>query len=343
MANISVIIPCYNVEKYLNRCLDSIVQQTFGVDNLEIICIDDASTDHTWEILLDWEKRYPDSIVALQCPVNGRQGTARNIGLEYASAPWISYIDSDDWIEPDYFEKLYKNAEASECEVVMCRNKRDSSDALTYFAEKRTGKENQLLIIDTVEKRKTFMHYAMMEYSAWGKLIRREVLTEHDIFFPENLAYEDVFWGVLMHLYVKSVYIIEERLYHYYVNQNSTVLQKDSFYHIDMLTVQLQLWDELGARGMFGEYYEELEYEFLISCYLSFLKLIALRFEKPPYSYYQILKTCVLERVPDYKQNKYVNSPDCPQILTVMLQSLEMQLNKAEFEQFAKQIRAAGI
>ena len=107
MAEISVIIPCYNVESYIDRCLTSITSQTIDLSLLEIICIDDASTDNTWSKLQAWETTYPENIMIIHCDENGRQGTARNIGLQYASAPWIAYIDSDDWIELDYFEKLY--------------------------------------------------------------------------------------------------------------------------------------------------------------------------------------------------------------------------------------------
>lgn len=339
MANISIIIPCYNVENYIDRCLTSIIQQTMGIDELEIICVDDASTDHTWEHLQRWHDLYPEHIIALGCKVNGRQGTARNIGLGYASADWICFIDSDDWVELDYLEKLYSAALYADCEVVTCQNRRDASNELTFFAERTTGKESRMLFIDTPEKRKTFLHLALMGYSAWGKLIRKSLLIENDIWFPEMLAYEDGFWGVLMHLYAQKVYIIEERLYHYYVNHSSTVLQKDTYYHIDMLTVQLQLWTELEARNMFELYHDELEYEFLFSCYLSFLKVIALRFETPPYSLYQILKTCVSARVPDYKKNKYVSAPDFSPVLATLLESLTLPLDKDAFQQFAQQIK----
>lgn len=343
MPSISVIIPCYNVENYIDRCLTSIIQQSIGIDKLEIICVDDASTDNTWSHLQSWHEQYPDTIIALGCEINGRQGTARNIGLEYSSAPWICFIDSDDWIEPDYLEKLYSAALDNDCEVVTCQNKRDSSDSLSFFNERGTGKENRLLLIDTTDKRKTFIHMALMGYSAWGKLIRKDVLIENDIWFPEMLAYEDGFWGVLMHLYIKKVYIIEEQLYHYYVNYASTVLQKDSYYHIDMLTVQLQLWAELEARGMFKLYYDELEYEYLFSCYLSFLKVIALRFETPPYSLYQILRTCTLERIPNYKSNKYIQDPNFSPVLATILESITLPLNKDDFLQFAEQIKSLHI
>lgn len=86
MNKISIIIPCYNVEKYIDRCLESIEKQTIGIETLEIICLDDKSVDGTLDKLHEWEKRYPDNIVVVELPDNGRQGCARNIGLSYMAS-----------------------------------------------------------------------------------------------------------------------------------------------------------------------------------------------------------------------------------------------------------------
>ena len=82
-----------------------------------------------------------------------------------------------------------------------------------------------------------------MEYVAWGKLIRKSLLIENTVLFPEHLTYEDTYWGFLLHMYTEKVYFLEETLYHYFVNENSTVLQMNSEHHLDLLTVQLMLWN----------------------------------------------------------------------------------------------------
>lgn len=130
MRKISVIIPCYNVASYVDRCITSIVVQTIGIDNLEIICIDDASTDHTWEHLQKWEQKFPENILLIRQEVNRRQGAARNVGLQYASADWVAFVDADDWLEPDYFEQLYAPVTQFECDVVSCDWRRDVSSSL---------------------------------------------------------------------------------------------------------------------------------------------------------------------------------------------------------------------
>ena len=104
---ISIIIPCYNTEQYIDRCLTSLINQTIGLEHLSIICVNDASTDHTWEKLESWRKRFPNNIILINAIQNGRQGTARNIAFPYVTTPYVAYLDSDDWLEPDMYEKMY--------------------------------------------------------------------------------------------------------------------------------------------------------------------------------------------------------------------------------------------
>ena len=317
MADISVIIPCYNVAPYIDRCLTTITSQTIGMNALEIICIDDASTDGTWQHLQAWEQNYPDNIILVRCDKNSRQGTARNIGLQYASADWIAFIDSDDWVELDYFEKLYQVTLLGDCEVVSCQNERDFSTSMTFFENRKTDKENRFMLIDTMEKRKLFFNLQSAGFAAWGKIIRKSLLIDHEIYFPENLAYED----------------------HYIVNTKSTVLQKDADYHTDWLTVQSMKWDAWERRGFLDDYREELEYDFLCTCYLGFLKILFLRYTTPSYSLYKLVKEITIERVPDYRQNTYI-SQGLSEFYHTLLESLLLPLNREQFQQLANYAQA---
>ena len=343
MAKISVIIPCYNVSEYIDRCLTSIISQTIGTASLEIICVDDASTDNTWQKLQQWEQSYPEQIILIHCENNARQGTARNIGLNYASSDWISFIDSDDWIEPDYFEKMYYIGEKINCDIVTCQSVRDSSCNLSLLDNRKTGKDNRYMIIDSIDKRKLFITLRSMEYTAWGKLIRRSLLIENSILFPEHLTYEDTYWGSLLHLYTGKVYFLEERLYHYFVNEHSTVLKMDSEHHIDLLTVQLMLWNEWNGRGFFDIFKEELEYEFLYSCYLRFLKILVFRFETPPFSLFVLLQKLISQRINNYSKNLYIQKIEQPEFYHMLFQAISLPMNMDSFREFSVYIRTIGM
>lgn len=303
---ISIIIPCYNVEKYIDRCFDSLCRQTIGIDRLEIILVDDCSTDGTWDRLTAIEASCPESVTIIHCDVNGHQGRARNIGLQYASAPYIGYVDSDDWIEPDMYEKLYDKMQRFSCDIVMCQNWRDSALPAQILEPRLTGCEDRLLVIDSTEKRRTFLACGSIGYGVWDKLFTRDLLVDNHIFFPEGVAYEDHFFSTLLYFYAVRVYILEERLYHYYINPRSTVLSPDASHHFDMLTVDKMMWDECSERGFLADYRKELEYQFLTLCYLASMKMISLRLTHIPYDFFTELKEETLKRVPNYHDNPYI-------------------------------------
>lgn len=108
---LSIIVPVFNMaaDGKLNYCLDSLINQT--ITNYEIIAVDDCSTDNSWDILKDYEKQYPGKLKAVHSPVNKHQGGAKNIGLKMAKGEWIGFIDSDDWVVPDFYERLIGKAD----------------------------------------------------------------------------------------------------------------------------------------------------------------------------------------------------------------------------------------
>jgi len=342
MALISVIIPCYNVGQFLDRTLSSIIEQTIGLSNLEIICVDDASTDNTWEVLQQWQKKYMDIITIIHCDVNGRQGTARNIGIKCATSKYVAFVDADDWVELDYFEKLYLPIALSDYDVVTCAYQRDFSKEMTFFKNRSTGRESRSMTIDTVEKRKAFFCLYACGHSVVGKIIKRSLLIDNAIFFPENIAYEDAYFGALIHFYINKIFVLEEILYHYYVNEESTVLSKTAMHHMDWLTVHLVKWRTWQERGLLQEYYEELEYELLWSGYLGFIKILALRYEGNPYSLFLLIKEIVSGFIPYYQENKYVEE-GFTEFQKLVLQTLVLPIEKKQFAEIIELIRKHGL
>ncbi len=341
MKKVSVIIPCYNVENLIDRTLQSLECQTVGIDALEIICVDDCSTDGTLAKLSEWEKRYPESIMLISLEQNSRQGTARNVGLGYASCDYIGFVDSDDWVEKNYIERLYDIATSNNVDVVQCELIRDGSKELTYVEDQNAYRKSEdiLIRINSVADRKQAFHSKIINNNPPRKLIRRKLLLDNDIYFSEGLAYEDSYWGALLNMYMESAYISYEVLYHYYINESSTVLSKNDIYHVDLLTNQIKLWDELCARGFMEEYRDEIEVEHVYSCALIFWKMIALRYDEPPYSLYRLLCAIVQEHVPNIMDNKYMKNGELDEFHSLVFKSCFTELSKKDFTAFAKSIR----
>lgn len=305
---ISIIIPCYNVEAWLPRCFYSLQQQTIGLERLELIFLDDASTDHTWDTLRAIEDSCPDSVLVVHCDRNKGLGAMRNLGLQYATCPYIAFLDSDDWVEADMYEKMYEKIKKFDCDFVRCKYIRDFGESGFSPEDQDTGKEDRLLLIDTIEKRKAFLLTDSAGSTAWDKLIKKKFLVENELYFPEGIAYEDHPWVSLLYLYATHVYVLEKRLYHYYVNENSIVLKKNQEYHHDFLISGLIKWNEWEKRGFLRLYRSELECNFLLDTYLGYLKVLFLRFSAIPYSHFLSLREEVLDRIPEPINNPYIST-----------------------------------
>ena len=307
MKKLSIIVPCYNVEKYIDRCLKSLTGQTLTQDAYEIILVDDASTDTTWQHITAWEAKYPELILAVHCDENGKMGRARNIGLSYATGEYVGFADSDDWVEPEMFEALLSEAETNGQDVVICRHLRDRGNDFQKLDDKGTGKIYRA-VIDTEEKRRQLLVENTMIYAVWDKVIRRSLLTENEIVFPEGLAYEDIYFGSLLQLYAKRIAKMDRIYYHYFVNQKSTVLSRETGYHKDIMMVNQLVLQTYQERGMWERYHDELELDLLFTWYLATVKVICLRFDKPPYDMFCRLKEDILANMPGCVNNKYIKT-----------------------------------
>lgn len=301
---ISVIIPCFNVANLIDRCFASLENQTLNMSDLEILLIDDASTDETWSKIEAFEQRYPESVMAIHCDQNGRQGTARNIGLQYATGEFVTFIDADDWIEKDMIERLLEPMREQDYNFTMCMHSRDDGNDTYGYAQKKV--DYQRLLIDSTEKRKTFLLCMSIGSTCWGKLYRRSFLLNNGIFFVENLAYEDHYFMLLLYLFAMKFCILNYVGYHYFVNQNSTVLQINGSHHEDVLAVDEICWMECQRRGVLEVYFEELEYYFMQIAFLGPLRSLVPRFEEPPYEFYCRLRDNLIGRNPNFLDNRYI-------------------------------------
>lgn len=343
MAKISVIIPCYNVEKYIDRCLQSVVEALREVEaEAEIICVDDCSTDNTFSMLQSWEQKFTELMIIVASEKNGKQGAARNIGIQYSSGDWIAFIDSDDWVSRNYFKRLLEAAESvADCEISCCGSIRDWDDG--EHAVNVAADNPGIIDIKTHDDRAKLLLERRLNYSAWGKLIRYDFIAKNNAVFPEGLIYEDIYWGSIVHLCVKRAIIIEDCLYHYFVNMNSTVTTKNESRHKDQLIIQKLCWEEWERRGFLADYFNELQYEYLYCGYLPFIKILALRFTEPPIELFNELKRIAAGPLEGYESNPYFSRERLPELHLILLKLLREDISREQFRQLLENVKTIGL
>ena len=221
---LSVIVPAYNAEKTIRQSLDSILHQTRAVD--ELIVINDGSTDGTEKILQEYREAYP-ACFRFRTVENGGQGRARNIGFGLSSGGWIGYVDSDDWIDPEMYERLIDAAEREHADLALC-------EVLAHFPDGSTARE--------------YIYREARAMAAAGfannKLFRRSLI--ENVRFPEEkLWYEDAeFTAVAIHRAGKIAHLADP-LYHYRRGLPSTMNNNNARKNLDLLEVMRHLEEEL--------------------------------------------------------------------------------------------------
>lgn len=304
MPLISVIIPCYNVEGYIDRCLETVVNQTIGIDNLEVILVNDASTDHTLDKLEEWEKRFPENIMVVTYEENMRQGGARNIGLQYANADYIGFVDSDDWLELDMYETLYEPMKRGGYDVVQGKCIREH-----YPSENpidNSAREDQTYIFEKIDGfyKRTVNNYGNVGECGgiWSCLYSKKCIFDNNVFFPEHIAYEDNYWGSMLQLYVGSLYVVDKIVYHYFINMQSTVTARNAVHQLERLDIEIAIIEEYRRIGAFDIFYKELEWGFIKRFYLNTMYIIFVRFDYIP-DIFGFMKEKILEYFPNYMEN----------------------------------------
>ena len=303
MKKISVIIPCYNVQDYIDQCILSIANQTIGIESLEIIAVNDASTDCTLDHLLALEQQYPLSIMVINCEQNGKQGTARNIGLNYASTDFVSFVDADDWLDPAAYEKMYKKAVKYKCDAVAAGYKPELTRESSPMGP--NGNKDQYYIIENDTDRGGFVGVDF-GHGILGNLYRKSMLIDNQIFFPEGYFYEDDYWYVLSMHYINSAYIIGEDFYHYYLRPDSTIHQRNSIRQLDRARVEELKLKELIKRGIFQRFPTLYEHEFIRRYYMDMLYVLFMQFDTCDYDTIRMLHDNTYQLFPNYRNNPFV-------------------------------------
>ncbi|MDR2570123.1 MAG: glycosyltransferase [Oscillospiraceae bacterium] len=218
---ISVIIPVYNAEKYLIKCLESIIRQTIGMSNLEIIIVNDGSTDESLQIIEKYKQKYSNIVLLNQ--ENMGLGAARNNALELTTGEYIAFIDSDDHLPKDAYLNLYNAAENGSIDIVAGKLAcifEDSSLNDVKLNKLFSNNEDAILLNDKSEIR--FIEF-IKHCQVVHKICKRELIMENDLRFPENMLIEDIPFTTPLYMLAKSIKVINKVVYNYIRHENSIV------------------------------------------------------------------------------------------------------------------------
>lgn len=304
-----VIVPVYNMERYVETCIDSLLAQTY--ESLQIVLVNDRSTDSSLSILKKYQKRFPDKIIVIDSKENMRQGGARNLGIRATKSDYIGFVDADDFVHPMMYESLMKETDEGNIDIVYCRymdvNENASFDNLPENIKnvKEIRVENLYKALSDEEKMQIMTSH---EYgNVCGGIYRRSLIEENSLYFPEHLAYEDNFWVYAIHLNMQNVAIIFQPLYFYRKQGESTTHKKNALHHYDRIEIGNRLLAYATEKNLLQRYYKILEYLFIevftMNSYTIFLKT----FNHPDEHKIKQVKMFLKDKFPKWRKNRFYN------------------------------------
>ncbi len=334
---LSVIVPVYNMVEgnKLQFCLDSLIHQT--ITDYEIIAVDDASTDNSLEMLREYEARYPEKIRVLAHEVNKRQGGAKNTGLKAAKGAWIGFVDSDDWISPDYYEKLLKKAEATGADMVGCDYNLVHEHTFEVGQIVQNNTMDQTGLLDEEKHKKLIMRSGSMVI----KIYKHDVIKKHNLTFPEGIFYEDNCAGPVWSLYFNHFEKVQEPLYYYYQHNTSTVHTITEARCRDRMVAAAMMLQEMKDRGALEKYPLEIEYRFAELYYVVTLFSYMLGAKKKRLDFVKTLREGMVNAFPEFQNNPYYQQFTNPEEKEMI--ALQMQSDKKFFRYYNLKVKVRKI
>ena len=289
MVKVSVIVPVYNVEKYLEKCLLSLANQT--LKDIEVIIVNDGSPDNSQDIIDKYVKKY-NNFYGYKKP-NGGLSSARNYGIKYAKGEYIAFLDSDDYVTSDMYEKMYEKAISNNFDMVVC-------DVTYVYDNKDSWIASSNIKNDTTDIKKTMIN---IYPAAWNKIFKKD-LFKHDVYFKEGVWFEDVEFIYRLLPYVKNIGVVHEPFNQYVQREGSitNTVNKKIYHYVYNMDGIIDFFKE---RKLYDEYQKELEYSYVRYVYATFVKSI-LRYDYKDYlEGVDFAIKSVKEHFPKYRRNSY--------------------------------------
>lgn len=254
MPKVSVIVPIYNVEKYLEKCINSLLSQT--LEDIQIILVNDGSKDNSGNIAKEYEQNNKDRVIYVE-KENGGLSDARNYGLKYATGDFIAFLDSDDYIEKNAYEEMYNKAIEENADYVEC-------DFIWEFPNKiRVDKQYPY------KNKKEMLSFVRVV--AWNKLIKRQLITDNNLEFPKGLRYEDVEFTYKLIPFVNKFAYVNKPFIHY-VQREGSIANVQNERTAEIFTVLDNVIEFYKKNNIYEKYRDELEYNYARYLLCSSLK-----------------------------------------------------------------------
>lgn len=301
MPKVSVIVPVYNVEQYLNKSLDSLVNQT--LDDIEIILVNDGSTDKSLDIIKNYYEKHQDKI-KYYTKENGGMSDARNYGLNKACGDYIAFVDSDDYIEKDMLNKMYQKAKEADYDIVFCDTNIIYPDN-TILKESELKKDIKSLTLS--DKKDLILNcYPVV----WNKIYKKSFLDtvkfEDDGLFKKGVWFEDVRMLYKMIPFLNNCGYVNEAFYNYIQHPKSiTYIYSERLY--DVLSNLDNIIEFFKSEKLYDDYKDVLEYVYVSYYFATFIKRLSKSKDKKVFNKgYKEVKDKVKDAFPEYKSNKYI-------------------------------------
>ncbi|MBO5999300.1 MAG: glycosyltransferase [Lachnospiraceae bacterium] len=301
---LSIIVPVYNMaaDNRLTFCLDSLLAQTLDQGEYEIIAVDDCSTDESPAILKRYEEAHPGRVRVILSEVNRHQGGAKNLGIRAAKGDWIGFIDADDWISPDMYECMLEEAEETGADMVGCDlTLVDHHTYETGEIIEKNGSEEQTGVLDHEKKKRLILDGGRLVL----KIFRRETVLKNELFFPENIFYEDNAMSSSYLLTAKKYAYIPRPMYYYYQHEGSTVHSFSEQRCRDRMAAGRMILSEAKRLGFYDEFLPEIEFTFTQLFFVNTLFTYMPRVKPARPAFVGKLAAEMKETFPNFRENSY--------------------------------------
>ena len=292
---LSIIVPVYGVEKYIDKCLNSLVKQS--LKEIEIIVVNDGTKDNSQKIIDKYVKKYPDKIKSY-IKENGGQGSARNYGLKKATGEYIGYVDSDDFVEKDMYKKLYNKAKENNYDIVVCGN---------YNVSEDYQNKNIDAFINNYNTDLENIFFGKM--AVWNKIYKRDILIKNKLEFKEKVWYEDLAFTLKAIMNSNTFAFIDEPLYDYLIREGSTMNNSNVQRNLEILDAFDDILSYIKHNKK-EEYFDKVEFLAIDHIYISAIVRVlkAEADDKVKRETINKLIDYMNKKFPNYKNNKYINT-----------------------------------